>query len=140
MCSEKGENPMKKLMLLIALFTLSLSSAAFAMEFPARWHLTTSDDQTTAYIDSDTLHYDKESDTVDVWEMLDVPSSNTYSRCHAIYSFRTNTVTVLYTAQYHYNENSPYMNFESHDAKPVSPMSLNARIMYSIAKTIGRLK
>lgn len=128
---------MKKVLPILLALLILLSSTCFAAYTPdpERWIFIASDTKNSRYfIDTKTIHYSNDGDTVNVWVCAVPSQKNLHSFQNIELSYSNRTFLLLYFVDYNTKKNKPlasraYNTYEQ-VPEPIVPNSLAETLFY----------
>lgn len=91
---------MKKILPLILLIFLLITSLCSAKELDKRWYWFFSNSEVTEYVDTETLTYDASDDIADCWILQNIPNEQKKRLMHMKIHFKTNKIQIFEIALY----------------------------------------
>ncbi|WP_196601685.1 hypothetical protein [Pectinatus frisingensis] len=132
---------MKKICFLLPLLLFLMASLASAKDFSNddRWYWTYSNNDYSGYIDKQTLKYDPETDTADVFVRWERPDKQITEIYHDKLFYKTGTMITYSFTQYPYDSDSgtTFTNNNATEYTP-TPGSGDEKVMATVAQLVDR--
>lgn len=131
---------MRKIIILIALIMLLISSVASADKIDDRWFWVSSNSKQTIYVDKETIEYNPATDTVTVWSMINVPSENWRFISKNVINYKTNSLAMKNTHLYNLSTNEHIREITDidHNFKEIIPGTDGEIIRDKCASLVNR--